>query len=123
MVFNKEKKVYLTKDGLVFKVINDKLVLLNPTKSKNGYLYIRGTGLHRLMWETFKGQIPNGFQIHHIDGNKENNNLENLECENSLEHQRKHKLGLKHSEQTKNKQSKAIKLWWDKRRGIVYDHC
>lgn len=119
MIYNAEKKVYITKEGLVFKVANDKLVLLNPTKSSNGYMVVRGKGLHRLVWETFNGKIKEGCEIHHIDGNKENNSLENLECKNALEHQREHKLGKKHSEQTKKKQSKAIKLWWDNRRGIV----
>lgn len=119
MIYNAEKKVYVTKEGLVFKVANDRLVLLNPTKASNGYMVVRGKGLHRLVWETFKGKIEEGYQIHHIDENKENNSLDNLKCESSTEHQRKHKLGIKHSEQTKKKQSKAVKQWWDNRRSIV----
>jgi hypothetical protein len=35
--------------------------------------------IHRLVWETFKGDIPNGYEINHIDHNKRNNNLDNLE--------------------------------------------
>lgn len=35
--------------------------------------------IHRLVWKTFKGDIPNGHEINHIDHNKYNNNLNNLE--------------------------------------------
>lgn len=31
-----------------------------------------------LVWESFKGKIPEGFVVAHIDGDKSNNNLENL---------------------------------------------
>lgn len=32
----------------------------------------------RLVWESFKGQIPDGYEINHIDEDKTNNNLSNL---------------------------------------------
>ena len=35
--------------------------------------------VHRLVWETFVGPIPEGLQINHKDENKCNNSLENLE--------------------------------------------
>lgn len=35
--------------------------------------------LHRLIWETFNGEIPKGLTIDHIDNNKENNSLSNLQ--------------------------------------------
>lgn len=35
--------------------------------------------IHRLVWEAFKSEIPNGYEINHIDHNKKNNNLSNLE--------------------------------------------
>lgn len=33
----------------------------------------------RLMWETFNGPIPDDLEVDHIDGNRFNNNLENLQ--------------------------------------------
>lgn len=34
---------------------------------------------HRLVWESFNGQVPKGMEINHIDFNKANPSLENLE--------------------------------------------
>ena len=35
--------------------------------------------VHRIVWETFNGKIPRGFEINHRDGDKNNNCLFNLE--------------------------------------------
>ena len=40
---------------------------------------IRHIQIHRLMWLIYKGSIPNGMVINHIDGIKTNNKLTNLE--------------------------------------------
>lgn len=34
--------------------------------------------IHRLVVETFKGQVPKGMHVHHMDGDKRNNSLGNL---------------------------------------------
>ncbi len=34
---------------------------------------------HRVIWEAVHGQIPDGLEINHIDGDKHNNSLSNLE--------------------------------------------
>lgn len=48
--------------------------------------------VHRLVWETFMGEIPEGKEIDHIDGNPHNNSLSNLQIvtrrENLLKHLR-----------------------------------
>jgi hypothetical protein len=44
--------------------------------------------LHRDVWEKSNGKIPSGFDIHHIDCNRENNSIENLECLPKAEHTR-----------------------------------
>lgn len=50
---------------------------------------------HRQVWEDNKGKIPPWYSIHHKDGNKLNNNIENLELlrfEEHIKEHRKHKL-------------------------------
>ena len=39
----------------------------------------RDLSAHRLMWEAFKGQIPNDLQMNHKNGIKHDNRFENLE--------------------------------------------
>lgn len=42
--------------------------------------------VHRLVWIENKGEILEGYIIHHKDGNKKNNNIDNLECISRREH-------------------------------------
>lgn len=42
--------------------------------------------VHRLVYETFVGLIPKGFHVHHIDGNKKNNQVDNLMAVSPKEH-------------------------------------
>lgn len=42
--------------------------------------------IHILVYKTFIGDVPNGYLIHHIDGNKQNNRLDNLRKETYKEH-------------------------------------
>ena len=44
--------------------------------------------MHRDVWEFHNGQIPDGWDVHHRDENKLNNNIENLECLPKAEHTR-----------------------------------
>ena len=61
--------------------------LLTPQKNNCGYLYILLTDqnkkvkinlIHRLVFDSFVG-ITDGFEINHLDEDKENNRLDNLE--------------------------------------------
>ena len=46
--------------------------------------------MHNIVWEQYYGSIPKGMQVHHIDHNKLNNDISNLQLVNSLEHKRLH---------------------------------
>ncbi len=48
---------------------------------KNIYVYE-----HRYEWEKVHGEIPPGFIIHHIDRNRQNNKIENLQQMSKKEH-------------------------------------
>lgn len=60
--------------------------ILKPCKKKSGYLQVglckdgkhKWFRVHRLVWEAFNGEIPDGYEINHIDENTENNSLSNL---------------------------------------------
>lgn len=64
--------------------------------TQNGYIAINSgknrTFIHRLVWEKYNGEIPDGYQIHHIDGNKLNNDISNLQLLSAEEHTRLHML-------------------------------
>lgn len=45
---------------------------------------------HRLVWERHFGPIPDGYHVHHKNGNKRDNSLENLELLPASEHHREH---------------------------------
>lgn len=51
-------------------------------ESRNGYKRIKignsQCSIHRLVYEAFIGEIPEGYVIDHIDGNRANNNVSNL---------------------------------------------
>lgn len=59
-------------------------------KNEDGY-YVRGKRLlHREVWKFFNGSIPKGHIIHHIDLNKGNNRIENLQCLTKAAHAKIH---------------------------------
>lgn len=73
--------------------------------------------LHNLVWTTFVGPVPEGYEINHMDENPSNNRLDNL---NLLTHKQnmnwgtvgerlsKTRTGRKMSEDTKMKKSKVM---------------
>lgn len=69
---------------------------LKPSVSPIGYLSVtlchKGIKyqhyVHRLIYCAFEGLIPKGLEINHIDGNKANNNLINLEVVTKSENAR-----------------------------------
>ncbi len=72
--------------------------------------------LHRLIYEEHYGEIPKGYFVHHKNGNKLDNRIENLEAISHAEHTRLHSygnkywLGRKHTEEAKEKIRKARTL-------------
>lgn len=58
---------------------------------------------HRLVWEKHNGSIPEGYVIHHKDGNGLNNSIENLEMMTRAEHVRHHDPGFQTNNLTQRK--------------------
>lgn len=80
---------------------------------KTGY-YLCSTGdennvrkrMHVYVWEYFNGPISKGYHIHHIDGDKSNNDIQNLQMLSATEHERLHGKML-----TENQRETLRKIW------------
>lgn len=68
--------------GSINKITGFHQVMLSKGIEKTG-----PTMLHRLIWETWNGPIPEGYTIKHSDNDKSNNALNNLELTASTEPQ------------------------------------
>ena len=70
--------------------------LLKPSMSKHGYCTVNLSKngrrhlyfIHKLVQGSFVGSVPDGQEINHIDGDKTNNRLDNLEYISRSEHMR-----------------------------------
>lgn len=92
MIYNNYFGVYVSKNGLIFKVKNDKLTLCNMVPDKDGYFRISLSRLsqyakehngnhcvhvHKIVAHTFLGAQGN-FVVDHKDRNRQNNDVSNL---------------------------------------------
>lgn len=112
-IYGFEKKYEISSYGRVKSLarqINNKNICERILKSQNrgnGYLgatlsHARNVKFHRLVAEHFLPVIPGKTEINHVDGNKNNNNLNNLEWVTNRENtDHAIKMGLR-----KNKLSK-----------------
>lgn len=55
--------------------------------------------MHRDVWEFDNGEIPQGYDVHHIDRDRSNNNIDNLKLLSKQEHARRYATG--HNQYTK----------------------
>lgn len=67
---------------------------------KNGY-YHGHTGhrgpaimLHKYVWLKYNPEVPKGHVIHHVDGNRRNNEITNLKLLSHRDHDQLHKCGM-----------------------------
>ena len=62
---------------------------------RQGYYRCRKAGfkdvyMHRYIWEYYNGEIPKNCVIHHIDFDRANNDISNLQLMNKTEHRKLH---------------------------------
>lgn len=75
----------------------DKIIFNGVKFGWDGRYYMRlwkstgPTSLHRAVWMHHNGEIPDGFHVHHIDGNPKNNEIGNLALMSARDHSLHHK--------------------------------
>ena len=70
----------------------DRFVKMKPTTRNNGYQVFnfwdksitegkkfKNISVHQMVAECYLGPCPNGYEVDHIDANKQNNNIRNLQ--------------------------------------------
>ena len=57
---------------------------------KNNFRDHGGKYMHRVVWEHYNGAIPEGYHVHHRNGDRSDNRLENLELLSASEHASHH---------------------------------
>ena len=86
-----------------------------------GYLRFKRKYCHRLIWTEDVGPIPEGFDIHHKDGNKLNNLLNNLECLSKSDHMKLHAIETsERRSRCMSKNSDKLHAWLKTERGIEF---
>jgi len=113
--YNWEYDRYVTEDGKVLRYDSkqDKLVLCKQTTLDNGYLKVgvkkptrKKISAHRLVYETFNGEIPQGYEIDHINTIRDDNRLENLRCVTHKENSN-NPLTIKHHSESRKGNNNA----------------
>lgn len=77
--------------------------LIYTRDEKTGY-YLNSTTrkrLHRAVWENEKGEIPVGYEIHHIDKDKATTDVKKLVCLSVEEHRKIHAEEARNDEERK----------------------
>lgn len=82
--------------------------------------------MHRYVWEFYNCKIPKGYHVHHIDGDKSNNDISNLQLLKGTEHWSLHGKLLTEEEREwrknniiKNAVPKAVE-WHKSEEGIAW---
>ncbi len=79
---------FVSDDGKIYSDKYKERRELSPRKNKRGYLYVnlcrngkyKSVTVHKLVAKAFLPDYNTNLEVNHIDGNKENNNVLNLEC-------------------------------------------
>lgn len=96
---------FVNKNGEMFKIGRGRLSL--NTRDDGRYVScvfnLKGCknfskDLHRVVYETFKGDVPKGYVVHHIDDNPKNNKLSNLKV---ITHKENIMIGMNKTDRSK----------------------
>ena len=76
----KRLKTFVKKRNNKYAELDESILKLHINNNGYSCVYIKKKGylVHRLVYEAFVGEIPEGMQVNHIDEKPNNNRLENL---------------------------------------------
>lgn len=86
-------------NGIKFYKRSDNLYWYSTTRVKGKRVY-----MHKYVWEYYNYPIPKGHEIHHIDLNRDNNDINNLKLLSTKEHKQIHN-------EINKKNEEIIKKW------------
>lgn len=120
----KYKKIYnliIFENGTIYREFKTRCKLIKPIAGSRGYCKISVNGnsmlVHRLIMEAFRGKSD--LTVDHIDGNKLNNSLDNLEYVTREENLiRSWKIGLRDNQRLKQKEQFKKPVIWN---GILFE--
>lgn len=102
-----EGKIYSLRLSRYIGAINEK-GYVHVSKQK-GYKHCK---LHQYIWMTANGcEIPSGYDVHHIDGNKSNNSIYNLELVEHKKHMNEHNKEKKKKVAQFTLDGELVNLW------------
>lgn len=85
--FKRRGYILRTKNQLPFQILDG-----IKFSVRNGGYYGATVGdrklMHRYVWEKHNGPIPEGYEVHHIDHDRSNNDISNLEIYTKSDHAR-----------------------------------
>lgn len=98
--------------------------VLKPAVKRDGYCRVTLCGdgrqqeltIHRLGYTTFKGPIPPGMTVDHVNGCKTDNRIENLQLLSRGDNARKGNLGRKLTAVHRANLSLAAKARWERKK-------
>lgn len=126
--YNEEYQVYVSDEGRIF---NKEMKEYKLQTTKDGYLKLHthrdgkciDKSVHRIVYETFNEEIPEGLQVDHVNNVRNDNRLENLQlltsqANNYKRPSNKTDFGIKylehygHSRKENPKQYKREFIWY-----------
>lgn len=124
MKYNASIDRYVSRSRLIYRYDkhNDKLILCAENEH-HGYSWCSGRlngkrwakPIHCIIWETFKGNIPAGLEIDHMNNNRKDNNIDNLQLVTRAENNKlRYVRGFKATGNKRNYMSDFGKLYYDK---------
>ena len=88
LFLNRNKKYYVSDDGTIFDL---NFNIQRTWVDKNGYERFHSIPVHKIVKYTIDGyRCGKNWHIHHLDGNKLNNNIKNLIYVDKSDHTRIH---------------------------------